>query len=884
MKLPTPRPDGSENLEGLIARCLELYEGRGAGAVDELLASRPDSADIVRERLDLLRRMGLVGDAPRGAAPERIGDYRVVRELGRGGMGVVYEAEQDQPRRRVALKVLRNLPDETGLSRFRHEAELLGRLQHPGIASILEVGTAVVGGLTVPFFAMELVRGRTLDRYVAEEALDVAARARLLIKVADAVHHAHQKGVAHRDLKPANVVIDERGEPRVLDFGIARVIDPDLELESLRTQVGQLVGTLAYMSPEQSVGDPAEIDTRVDVYALGVVAYELFSGRLPHAVEGRPALEVLQSIRDDEPPRLGQLDPALRGDLETIVAKALAKEKERRYPSVQAFAADLRRWLDHEPITARPATLAYQVRKFARRNRVATAAAISVVLALALGLAGTLWGLEQAERERLDTERRLRVAKAARIFQSRMFARADPLEQGLRVEELLDRSAALIEEAGDGWLEEAAVCHLLGGSYAMIGASDKAEPLLVRAVELFERELGATDVETLAARTSLAEFLSSRGRFDEARPQLEELVEVAVATHGPGHDAALEAQLALAMFLQLTNAFAEEAELCTEILEAGAERWHWFSAKVSRAMARSELGDFEGSASDAREAFEWCRDLYGDAHPSTLLAKQTLGVALQRGSRVEEGGQLVEEVYHAKLELLGPEHPDTLLAMVNTAFRYDARQEYERAGELLAEAYAISSRVLTPEHPTRRLALGNLAGNMVFRGEDAEAEVLLREQLATETALLGPDEVSVLAIRGSLAMALQNLGRFEEAEEHFLEALDRTRRTMGDRHVNTFSTAYNLAELYRKVRRYEEAEPYFREAAETAAEVLDPLDYRIPWIMSTWALSSAQAGRHEQARSVLDRAQTFSDRLEDGHAARKKVDRIRRDLERLAQD
>ncbi len=879
MKRPTPRPEDAHRLEGLIAQCLELYEAEGPRAVDELLVRTPDSADLVRERLDLLGRMGLIADAPPASQPDTIGAYQVIGVLGRGGMGVVYEAEQERPRRRVALKVLRNAPGEAGLSRFQHEAELLARLQHPGIATIHEVGTAVVGGLTVPFFAMELVRGRRLDRYVAEVEPDVAARAELVAKIADAVHHAHQKGVVHRDLKPANVIVDERDEPRVLDFGVARATDPELRLETLQTEAGQLVGTLAYMSPEQAAGDPDEIDSQTDVYSLGVVAFELFAGCLPIDVDGRPVLDVLQAIRDDEPRLLGQLDRSLRGDLETIVAKALSKEKNRRYASAHELAADLRRFVHNEPITARPATAAYQLRKFARRNRALVAGAVGIVVALVLGLVGTLYGLREATLARDDAERRLGVADAVRVFQARMFARADPQEQGLRVVDLLDRSALLIEETKDDPLEEAAVRLVLGDAYAMTGSYEKAEPLLVRSAELFERELGASDVQTLGARTRLVGFLISKGRLEEAERELDAIVKRATAAHGAGHSTVLDAEIVRAQLYQLRGWFAKEDALCTRLLDAGAERRSWYGLKLRRAMARSELTDFERAAQDARDALDWSRAAFGENHPDTLEAMHVLGAVLQKGSHVEEGGALIEDVYERKRALLGPENPETLLAMVNAAFRYSVREDYAHADELLSEAYAIALRVLPPAHATMRLARGNLAGNLLFLDRNAEAAELLEQQLAAESELVGPDSANAQAIMGSLAMAYQALGRFEEAEELFLTVLDVTQEMLGDRHVNTLMSAYNLAEFYRKTRRYDEAEPYFRDASETAAEVLDELDYRIPWMMSTWALNLAYAGRFDEAEQVFTRAKSFADRLEEGHSAREKIATIRAQLD-----
>ncbi|MCI0365071.1 MAG: serine/threonine protein kinase, partial [Phycisphaerales bacterium] len=332
--------------------------------------------------------------------PDRIGHYRIVRVIGEGGMGVVYEAEQDEPRRRVALKVIRpGMMSASLLRRFRHEAQMLGQLKHPGIAQIYEAGTADQGEGGQPYFAMELVTGRPLLDYAQAHRLGTRQRLELMARICDAVHHAHLNGVIHRDLKPVNIlVVDESSQtqilqsqafaqPKILDFGIARATEADIQTVTLRTDVGHLLGTIAYMSPEQAAGDPAQLDIRSDVYALGVIAYELLSGRLPYNVQGKLIHEAVRIIRDDEPSRLSSISRVFRGDVETIIAKALEKEKDRRYQSAAEFASDIRRYLSEQPIAARPASRLYQFRKFARRNKAIVAGVAVAFAALAIGTA-----------------------------------------------------------------------------------------------------------------------------------------------------------------------------------------------------------------------------------------------------------------------------------------------------------------------------------------------------------------------------------------------------------------------------------------------------------------------------------------------------------------
>ncbi len=342
--------------------------------------------------------------APELRLPTFIGRYRIVRGHGEGGMGTVYEAEQDNPRRTVALKVIRaGYASAELLSRFRHEAEILARLQHPGIAQVYEAGIGEDGR---PFFAMEFISGMPLDEYARGQGLSPQARLELLAKVCDAVQHAHDKGVIHRDLKPGNIVVDASGQPKVLDFGVAHVTAADLLTTAGRTQAGQLLGTLSYMSPEQVAADPAGLDGRSDVYTLGVILFELLAQRMPYQLDRLPAHEAARVIQEQEPSRLGSMDTHYRGDVEIIVAKALEKVKSRRYASAGDLASDIRRYLRGEAILARPASALYQLRKFARRNKALVAGVSGIIAALLVGtVVSILFALRAAENARVANER-----------------------------------------------------------------------------------------------------------------------------------------------------------------------------------------------------------------------------------------------------------------------------------------------------------------------------------------------------------------------------------------------------------------------------------------------------------------------------------------------
>ncbi len=325
--------------------------------------------------------------------------YQMIRQIGSGGMGAVYLAQQDRPRRLVAVKVMHaRLSSEAAQRRFEYESQVLARLTHAAIAKVYDADVwHQPDGPPVPFFAMEYVENaRTLTEYVADKALNLTQKIDLFLQVCDAVHYGHQRGVIHRDLKPGNILVDPTGQVKIIDFGVARATDADLSLNTMQTQAGQIVGTLQYMSPEQAAADPDQLDVRTDVYSLGMILHELVSGHRAYELKGLPLHEAVRVIREHEPSRLSSIDRTLRGDIETIILKALSKERERRYQSALALAEDLERYLSSEPITARKPSMMYQVRLFARRNKPLVAGMTAAVLALALGLAGTLVGLFRA--------------------------------------------------------------------------------------------------------------------------------------------------------------------------------------------------------------------------------------------------------------------------------------------------------------------------------------------------------------------------------------------------------------------------------------------------------------------------------------------------------
>ena len=833
--------------------------------VESLLAQARDTENFLEApALDLAARdLATSRDPGTPSHPASVGRYRIIRLLGEGGMGTVYEAEQEEPRRVVALKVIKlGLATPDRLRRFRRESQALARLQHPGIAQIYESSTADAGFGPQPFFAMEFIRGLPLKKYAEVHRLNTRQKLLLMVKICEAVHHAHQRGLIHRDLKPGNILVDETGQPKILDFGVARVTEIDLpegdSHPTMQTGLGQLVGTLAYMSPEQVLGDPLEVDTRSDVYALGIILYELLSGRLPYKVNYRQLPEAVHTIRDEEPVSLSSIDRDYRGDIETLVRKALEKHKTRRYTSAADLGADIQRYLNDEPITARPPSAGYQLQKFARRHRglMAGMGAVFVVLLAGVGVStsqairanragqAALKERDRAiaaeasavqERNRALTEKQRAddesaSAKAVNDFlQNGLLAQASASAQArpdtkpdpdLKVRTALDRAASSIAGKFDRQpLVEASIRQTIGNTYLDLGIYPEAQKQIERAIELRRRVQGENHPDTLAASRGLAVLYRNQGKAAEAEALLIKVLDVQRRVLGEDHPGTLETTYALAILYDDQEKFAQAEPLLTKALDGQrrtlGER-HPSTALTMNKLAEvyKEEGKFAPAESLHTRALDIQRSVLGQEHPNTLYTTNSLASLYEDEGKYAQAERLYMSTLEVQRRLLGEEHIDTLETRSNLGNLYRIEGKYAQAESLLTRTLEIQRRVLGEEHVDTMSALNNLAAVYQAQGKYAQAEPINTKILEIDRRMLGEENPVTARSMNNLAVLYGKEGKWAQAEPFLANALAIRRRALGGEHPETLLTMANLAYVYQMQGKYAQAEPLSVRAVE----------------------------------------------------------------------
>lgn len=751
------------------------------------------------------------GDVAREApAPGRIKSYRIVGVLGEGGMGVVYRAEQDNPHRAVALKVLKaGDASAEALRRFEHEADVLGRLQHPGIAQIFEAGAADTGYGRQPFFAMELIDGVPLKKYVEKVKLSIRERLALLVKICEAVQHAHQKGVIHRDLKPSNILVDERGQPKILDFGIAVLTGTDIQTATVPTDLKQLAGTVPYMSLEQAQGNLNELDTRTDVYALGVIAYQLLSDRLPFDLEHKTIPEAAHIISEQRPRPLASIDKALRGDIEAIVSKAIEGDKRHRYQSASDLAADIRRHLADEPVLARPSTLAYQFSKFAKRNKVLVGSAVFLILMFLTAFVST-------EHARKDADREANKAIAANEFLDSILSSADPtrLNKDVTVKQALDAAAKRLEggSLADQPEVEATVRVTLGRTYRNLGFADTAKPHLITAMDINRRVLGERHRQTLTSMNELALTLKIQGSLTDAEALYAKTLAAQRRYLGGDHSDTLETMHNSAGLLIEMGRLSEAEPLLrqayeTQFRQLGENDKDTLIAANSLAFLLKECGKLDEAEIIYRRTLDLQRDVLGKEHPHTLVTMSNLAWLLTDNRNVDEAELLYRQVFEARQRVLDPDHPWILTSMSSLAALLQRQGKMAEAEDLYREAVRSFRRKLGDPHPRTITSIVGLASLLDRIGNRVEAEVLYREALELQRKVLPEGHPDVAGVMIRLGILLFKKGDAASAEPLLRECLSIRRKVLPQGGWLIANTESVLGECLTKLGRFREAEP-----------------------------------------------------------------------------
>jgi len=672
-------------------------------------------------------------------AKATIGPYRLLQLVGEGGMGEVWLAEQVRPvHRQVALKIIKAGMDTAQvIARFEAERQALALMDHPAIARVFDAGATTQGR---PYFVMEYVRGESITSYVTRHKLSIPDRIDLFVQMCEGVQHAHQKGIIHRDLKPSNILVtlqNDRPVPKIIDFGVAKAVTHSLTERTLYTELGALVGTPEYMSPEQAELSGVDIDTRTDVYALGVVLYELLTGILPFELRERSLDEIRRTIREVDPPRpsikvttsvdsvgpstssgdAARIASQLRGDLDWITMKALEKDRTRRYATIGELAADLQRHLDNQPVLASPPSVVYRADKFVRRHRAGAAVAAGVLLLL-LGFAITMtMQARRIARERDRANQEAEVSRRVQDFLTGLFQVASPSEargSSITAREILDQGAKRIDtELGAQPEVQAQLMHTMSSVYRGLGLFGHAQTLLERALETRRRVLGPEHPDTLRSINLLADLYRNQGRLNEAEKLLRADLDVLGRTLGPDDIETFKATNTLARILARTGGSPEEAlklledALPRERRAFGPEHEVTIASTFELAITYDALGRGKEAEKLYGDVVAARRRVLGPEHPLTLFSMYVQAGRLAGDHRYQEAEHLYGEVLETQRRILGSEHQDTLHTMLGLGATYFNEHRYTDADKVYDEALSVARRV--PNNPVIAMLFYNRA-------------------------------------------------------------------------------------------------------------------------------------------------------------------------------
>ncbi len=784
-------PVDQDRVMDILAAAVELPAEQRAVFLDSTCAG---AVELRREVDELLACAAPASAAFDAAAerivqpdPDRIGPYEILEPIGEGGMAIVYKAQQHQPVRRiVALKLIKlGMDTRQFVARFESERQALAMMDHPNVARVYDAGSTETGR---PYFVMEYVAGESLLDYCDQHNLALRQRLELFIVVCEAVEHAHRKGIIHRDLKNSNVLVaevDGRAVPKVIDFGVAKAIQQPLSERTLQTEQGQLIGTPEYMSPEQAERGELDIDTRTDVYSLGVLLYELIAGVQPIAsdlLRSGSYEQVQRIIRESEPQRpstrlstlasadatriaqrrctaLPTLIRNLRSELEWIPLKAMRKDREQRYRSASELADDIHNYLDRLPLIAGPESTAYKLRKFLRRHKVGVAASAAMLILLVAGIVATAWQAIRATRaehvaarEADAAKKQASIARSVNELMTGMISKANRGQQkgnpNVTVRAVMDAAAAELN-AGTTSHEpevEAALRTAIGQTYVELGLYDAAEPMLRRSVEEEILLKGEQSLDVARSRVDLATLLTHKGDYKAA----ELLYRQVLATHHEPHKHVASAMTGLGAILRSRRDYAAAEPLFRDVL----------------AMRRK---------------------LHGDEHKEVAYGLNNLAVILQEKGEFAAAESLHHEALAMRRKLHGDESIEVAQTLSNLGEMLGAKKDFVAAESATRQGLAMNEKLLGSEHPAVAAGLNNLAALLVARGDYDGADSIYRKALELRRKLQGDDHPETLEVMSNLSFVAYKLGRNAEAEQLAREALDKatTSPSLGPEHPQT---------------------------------------------------------------------------------------------------
>ena len=846
-------------------------------------------------------------DDESGLRFESVGPYRLIRPIGAGGMGEVWLAEQTGPvRRRVALKVIKAGMDTAQVvARFEAERQALAVMSHPAIAQVFDAGATPQGR---PYFVMEYVHGVAITSYCDQHRLSTRQRIDLFLHVCEGVHHAHQKGIIHRDLKPSNILVTVRDDipvPKIIDFGLAKATTHLLTDRTLVTELGTLVGTPEYMSPEQSDLTSLDIDTRTDVYSLGVILYELLTGNLPFdakALREQGLDELRRAIRDTDPPRpstrvskvadaarlvesrgmaLADLARQLRGDLDWITLRALERDRSRRYGSVSDLAADLERHLQNIPVLASPPGTLYRATKFVRRHRVGVALAAVFVAVLVAFATTTGIQARRIAKERDRANREAGVANAVNDFlQNDLLAQAGASAQArpdtkpdpdLKVRTALDRAAASIERRFETQpIVEASIRTTIGKTYGDLSLYPEAESHLSRALELTRRELGEQDLRYLSSASDLAEVLIKEAKYEQADRLLSGSLEIARRVLGNQHPQTLTTMAGLGQLYMMQGKHSEAEPLYIHALEGrrrllGDEHAATLETMGTLASLYWRQGKYAQAEPIRAEVVRLQRRLLGEEHPATLTSLNNLALLATYQGRYAEAETQFLSLIPTMRRVLGDDHLETMISAGNLGIVYFRQGRLSEAEAAFAKVLEQKQRVLGDKHPETLTSMNNLGVVYRAEGKYPEAERLYVRVMDVQRAVLGDNHPNMLLTMNGLAFLHMVQGKSAQAERLYTEALMAQRRLLGEEHPDTLNTTHNLAVFYVNEGRNAEAEPLGNKTMETRRRVLGPEHPDTLRSVNNLGLLYLNLGRYEEAESLLRIALSgFEKTLPDG--------------------